>query len=276
MTSSKRGDDDARTEIIHDVDYPLDVPGTKGPGAGAGTGASGGAGDTATTAFPAAGRTDYSQFAESGGYDMSAPLPFGEQPTTIAPARRDEIGRRGTIDLGLFVLRLVVGVLLAMRGLQKLAGLFGGPGIDGFTETLADSGFDMARALAIAGGAVELVAGVMLVVGLATPIAAAGLLGIVGLGIAVRLTGADPVPVLSDTARGLEPSILYAAALLTLLFTGPGRWSADRRWGWSHRPRFSGVVWLVIVLVLAGVLWYFLNGTNPLTSSADSAPVTAG
>ena len=169
-----------------------------------------------------------------------------------------------------------VGVLLAMRGLQKLAGLFGGPGIDGFAETLADSGFDMARALAIAGGAVELVAGVMLVVGLATPIAAAGLLGIVGLGIAVRLTGADPIPVLSDTSRGLEPSILYAAALLTLLFTGPGRWAADRKWGWSHRPRFSGIVWLVIVVVLAGLVWYFLNGTNPLTSSADSAPVTAG
>ena len=96
VTSSKRGDDDARTEIIHDVDYPLDVPGTKGPGPGAGTGASGGTGDTATTAFPAAGRTDYSQFSESGGYDMSAPLPFGEQPTTIAPAPRDDIGRRGT------------------------------------------------------------------------------------------------------------------------------------------------------------------------------------
>ena len=276
MTPSKPGDDDARTEIIHDVDYPLDVPGTKGTGASAATGASGGTGDTATTAFPAAGRTDYSQFAESGGYDMSAPLPFGEQPTTITPARRDEIGRRGTIDLGLFVLRLVVGVLLGMRGLQKLAGLFGGPGIDGFTETLADSGFDMARALAIAGGAVELVAGVMLVVGLATPIAAAGLLGIVGLGIAVRLTGADPIPVLGDTSRGLEPSILYAAALLTLLFTGPGRWAADRKWGWSHRPRFSGIVWLVIVVVLAGLVWYLLNGTNPLTSTADSAPITAG
>jgi len=270
VTSSKRGDDDARTEIIHDVDYPLDVPDASGSGTAAATG------NAATTAFPAAGRTDYSQFSESGGYDMSAPLPFGEQPTTIAPGRNDEIGRRGTIDLGLFVLRLAVGILLAMRGLQKLAGLFGGPGIDGFTQTLADSGFDQARALAITGGAVELVAGVMLVVGLATPVAAAGLLGIVGLGIAVRLTGADPIPVLSDTARGLELSILYAAALVTLLFAGPGRWSADRKWGWSHRPRFSGIVWLVIVLVLAGVLWYFLNGTNPLTSSADSPPVTAG
>lgn len=272
VTSSKPGDNDARTEIIHDVDYPLDVP--NAPGTGPGTG--GGAGDTATTAFPAAGRTDYSQFAESGGYDMSAPLPFGEQPATIAPTSRDAVGRRGTIDLGLFLLRVAVGVLLAMRGLQKLFGVFGGPGIDGFTQTLTESGFDQARVLAIAGGAVELVAGVMLVVGLATPVAAAALLGLVGLGIAIRLTGTDPVPVLSDTTRGLELSILYAAGLVTLLFSGPGRWSADRKWAWSHRPRFSGAVWLVIALVIVGLLWYFLNGTNPLTSSTDSAPVTAG
>lgn len=272
VTSSKRGDDDARTEIIHDVDYPLDVPNAHGAGAGS----RGGSGDGATTAFPAAGRTDYSQFAESGGYDVSSPLPFGDQPTTIPPASRDTVGRRGTADFGLFVLRLAVGVLLAMRGLQKLFGLFGGPAIDGFTQTLTESGFDQARVLAIAGGAVELVAGVMLVVGLATPVAAAGLLGLIGLGIAIRLTGTDPIPVLSDTARGLEVSILYAAALVTLLFSGPGRWSADRKWAWSHRPRFSGVVWVIIVAVIAGLVWYFLNGTNPLTSSADSAPVTAG
>jgi hypothetical protein len=35
-------------------------------------------------------------------------------------------------------------------------------------------------------------------------------------------------------------------------------------------------VWVIVVAVIAGLVWYFLNGTNPLTSSADSAPVTAG
>lgn len=269
MTSKKPGDD-ARTEIIHDVDYPLDVPSSSGPGAGPG------GDETATTAFPAAGRADNPQFADSGAYDGSAPLPFGEQPTTIAPSRRDEISRRGTTDLGLFILRLAVGTLLAMRGLQKLFGLFDGPGIDGFAQTLTESGFEQARVLAIAGGVLELVAGVMLVLGLATPVAAAGLFALVGVGIAVRLTGSDPLPLLGDTVRGLETSVLYAAALLALLFAGPGRWSADRRWRWSHRPRFSGVIWLVVAVVVAGAVWYLLNGSNPLVSTADSAPVTAG
>ena len=267
VTSKEHGDD-ARTEIIHDVDYPLDVPSASSTGAGTGS--------AATTAFPAAGRTDYSQFAESGGYDMSAPLPFGEQPTTIAPAPRDEISRRGTTDLGLFVLRLVVGVFLAMRGLQKLFGWFGGPGIDGYAETLNGAGFEQSSALAVTGGVIELVAGALLVLGLLTPVAAAALLGLIGLGIAIRLSGDVAMPLLTDTTRGLETSLLYAGALVALLFAGPGRWSLDRRWQWSHRPRFSGVIWLIVALVVAGVVWYLLNGTNPLDSPADSAPVTAG
>ena len=265
VTSSKPGDD-ARTEIIHDVDYPLDVPaalGTSSP-------------DNATTAFPAAGATDYSQFAESGGYDVSAPLPYGDSPTTIAPESRNAMGPRGTLDLGLFILRVTVGVLLTMRGLQKLFGLFNGSGIDGTAQIITEAGYDQARIRAIAGGAIELVAGVMLVIGLAAPIAAAGLLGLVGLGMAITLTGNEPVPLLGATTRGLEAPVLYAASLLALLFTGPGRWAVDRRWGWSYRPRFSGLIWLLLVAVIAGLVWYFLNGTNPLTSNTDSAPVTTG
>lgn len=269
MTSSKPGDD-PRTEIIHNVDYPLDVPSSSGAGTTPGTT------DSATTAFPAAGRTDYSQFAESGGYDPSSPLPFGDQPTTIAPAPRDEVSKRGTTDFGLFLLRLVVGVLLTLRGLQKLFGLFGGPGIDGFAQTLTDSGFDQARILAITGGAVEVVAGVLLILGLATPVAAAALFALIGIGIAIRLTGEESIPLLGDTTRGLETSVLYATALVALLFAGPGRWSVDRKWRWSHRPRFSGVIWLVLAVIVAGVIWYLLNGSNPLVSPADSAPVTAG
>ncbi len=267
MTSSKPGDD-AQTEILHDVDYPLDVPTTSGGGSGTP--------ESATTAFPAAGTTDYSRFSEAGGYDTAAPLPFGDQSTTIEPAPRDEVSRRGTTDLGLFVLRLVVGVLLALRGLQKLFGFFGGPGIDGFASTLTEAGFDQARLLAIAGGSVELIAGVMLVVGLATPVAAAALFALVGVGFAMKLSDGDPTPLLSDTTRGLEGSVLYAAVLFALLFTGPGRWAADRKWRWSHRPRFSGVVWLVLAIAVGALIWYLLNGVNPLASISDSAPVTAG
>lgn len=102
------------------------------------------------------------------------------------------------------------------------------------------------------------------------------MLALVGTGIAIRLTGDEAIPLLGDTTRGLETSVLYAVALLTVLFAGPGRWSVDRRWRWSHRPRFSGAIWLVLAVIVAGAIWYLLNGSNPLVSPADSAPVTAG
>jgi len=289
VTSSTPGDD-SRTEIIHDVDYPLDVPTTSGSGIGS-SGAERAAASTssgaATSRMPAASArdagadsgTDTSTRAfatDTGGYDASGPLPYGDQPTTVEPTRRAEAPGRGTADLGLFLLRVTVGVLLALRGLQKLFGVFSGPGIDGFTAILTDAGFEQARILAVAGGALELIGGVMLVVGLATPVAAAGLLGLVGLGAAIRLTGPETVALLGETTRGLDTSILYGVALLALLFAGPGRWSADRRWAWSYRPRFSGLVWLLVALAAAALVWYFLNGTNPLTSVVDSAPVTAG
>jgi len=229
--------------------------------------------DTATTAFPAA----YSD-ADPVGRDLrdEGPLPFGTEPARVEPATHDEVPRRGTADLGLFLLRLVVGGLLAARGVQKLFGLMGGPGVDGFADTLTSAGFQHGTVLSVAGGAVELVAGVMLVVGLATPVAVAGALALGGLGLAVALRAPEGLPLFSETARGLETPALYAGALLALLFCGPGRWSADRRWRWSHRPRFAGFVWLLVAVGAGVLVWYLLNGSNPLSGSVDSQPTTTG
>ncbi|PRC62288.1 hypothetical protein C6A85_03885, partial [Mycobacterium sp. ITM-2017-0098] len=53
--------------------------------------------------------------------------------------RRDD--RRGTQDLGLLLLRVAVGALFIGHGLQKVFGWWGGPGLDGFRDTLTDVGF---------------------------------------------------------------------------------------------------------------------------------------
>ena len=60
------------------------------------------------------------------------------QPADITPgyddSRTDD--RRGTQDLGLMLLRWAVGALLVAHGLQKAFGWWGGPGLDGFQDSL--------------------------------------------------------------------------------------------------------------------------------------------
>ena len=49
--------------------------------------------------------------------------------------------RRGTIDLGLLLLRVALGGLVGAHGLQKLFGLWNGPRLSGFESMLVDAGF---------------------------------------------------------------------------------------------------------------------------------------
>jgi putative oxidoreductase len=51
------------------------------------------------------------------------------------------------VDLGLTILRVFVGVLIAGHGAQKLFGLFGGPGLSGTTGMMGSLGLKPARAL---------------------------------------------------------------------------------------------------------------------------------
>src|SRR5688500_18071068 len=46
----------------------------------------------------------------------------------------------GPVDWGLLVLRLVLGLTFLLHGAQKLFGAFGGPGIDGFTDSVGRLG----------------------------------------------------------------------------------------------------------------------------------------
>src|SRR2546425_8527160 len=77
------------------------------------------------------------------------------------------------VDLGLLALRLTLGAVFLAHGAQKAFGAFGGPGFAGATGFIGSLGFRPARlwaGLAVGG---ELVAGVLFVAGLLTPLAGA-------------------------------------------------------------------------------------------------------
>ena len=81
-------------------------------------------------------------------------------------------------DIALLVLRLVIGGLLAAHGAQKLFGWFGGFGLRATGGYLADLGFRPGVLFATLAGLAEAAGGLLLVLGLLTPLAGALLMGV--------------------------------------------------------------------------------------------------
>src|SRR5258707_2960319 len=77
------------------------------------------------------------------------------------------------MSIGILILRLVVGLTLAAHGAQKLFGWFGGYGLTGTGGFLEQLGFVPGRRNALLAGLAETGAGLLLALGVATPVAAA-------------------------------------------------------------------------------------------------------
>ena len=77
------------------------------------------------------------------------------------------------MNIGLLILRLTVGLTLAAHGTQKLFGWFGGPGLDATGQFFEMLWFFPGRRHALMAGLAETGGGLLLALGLATPVAAA-------------------------------------------------------------------------------------------------------
>jgi len=81
------------------------------------------------------------------------------------------------MDFGLLVLRLVVGALFIGHGTQKLFGWFGGYGVEGTGGFMDSLGYRPGKRYAVLGGIAEAGGGLLLFLGLFTPLAAAAIIG---------------------------------------------------------------------------------------------------
>jgi putative oxidoreductase len=236
------------------------------------------AGDFETTAIPRYDSTKASTDQPFGLISDPEPLPYVQpgarhsmapysaEPTEIEADSADRArDRRGTQDLGLLLLRLAVGVLLIGHGLQKAFGLWGGPGFDGFEDSLTGMGFQHADILTYVATGGQLAAGVLLVLGLFTPVAGAGALAYLVTGLlADAMTAHEEARLSSFLTDGHEYKVILIAAVAALILIGPGRYGFDAGRGWARRP-FIGSFVALLVGVGAGIAaWVFLNGGNPL------------
>jgi putative oxidoreductase len=141
-----------------------------------------------------------------------------------------------SIDLGLLVLRLLVGGIFIGHGLVKFTERFGGLGPDRAAAVFEQIGYRPPRPYLIVAGVTELVAGTAFLAGLATPVAAAALVGVMVNAIGSSKAGHGPW----YFNGGWEYDLTLLVAAVALTITGPGDISLDAvigldaaGWAWA-------------------------------------------
>ncbi|WLG97403.1 DoxX family protein [Pseudomonas sp. FP198] len=124
---------------------------------------------------------------------------------------------------GLTVLRIVVGVIFAAHGSQKLFGLFGGYGLAGTAQWMESIGLTPGYLMATLAGGTEFFAGLALIIGLLTRPAALGLafLSLVAI-FSVHIGNG-----LFMANNGYEFALALLAGSIAVLIEGAGKLSAD-------------------------------------------------
>nr|WP_255526617.1 DoxX family protein [Saccharopolyspora sp. HNM0983] len=137
-------------------------------------------------------------------------------------------------------MRLALGGVFLLHGAQKMFGAFGGSGTQAFAQSLGQMGFRESAALALVTGGTELAAGALLVLGLFTPMAAAGVVGVMASAVFLNVGNGFFLP------EGVEFEAVLGALGLGLMFTGPGRVALDKGRVWFRRPLLFGFLALLI------------------------------
>lgn len=184
------------------------------------------------------------------------------------------------MKFGRLLLRAAIGGLFIGHGTQKLFGWFDGPGPAG-TEQMMDK-LDMrpVRHHALAAGASETAGGALLLAGLATPVAAADLIGV--MLTAIRKVHLRNGPWVSK--GGYEYNLVLIAALLALVDGGPGDVSLDRALGihdtgpgWALAALATGAAASAITIELGRRnATAALAGHADATARAEEEPAPAG
>lgn len=139
----------------------------------------------------------------------------------------DLVFNAAQLSAGLLVARLLLGLLMAAHGSQKLLGWFGGHGIAGTGAFLESIGYFPGRTFATIASTTEVVSGLLIAFGFLGPIGPA-------LMVSVMIVAAVTVHLpngLFATGNGIELPLIYAVSAVALALTGFGAFSLDAALG---------------------------------------------
>jgi putative oxidoreductase len=153
-----------------------------------------------------------------------------------------------SFDLALMLLRGILGVVMLAHGIKHARGRIK------TTKWFGSIGFRMPALQWLASTATEIGVGVLLIVGLGTSLASAGLIGIMTVAfMSVHRRAGFWITARPD--EGYEYVLVLAVASATVAMVGPGAWSLDGQL--DIADRLDG--WIGLALAGAGVLVAFLQ-----------------
>ena len=144
------------------------------------------------------------------------------------------------------------------HGMQHVFGLWGGIGLPGLSSALTAFGFRNVNLLVWVTALTELVGGAAVVLGIFTPLAAAGLLAL--MINAVLLKAANGFFIAGPPGAGaVELEVVLGLGAAALLLTGAGRIALERGRTWNRRPAPWGVLFLIIGVAAALLVFFLLR-----------------
>ena len=153
-------------------------------------------------------------------------------------------------DLALAVVRVVVGLVLAAHGAQKVLGVWGGPGLAGWTQGVTRMGMRAPVFWAWVSAFSELAGGIAFALGLLLPVVAAALT----IQMSVAIVRAHWGKGFWNSKGGIEfPFTLGAIAAINGV-VDPGAYSLDRALG---LPAMGAGVFVVVLVV--GAVAYLVS-----------------
>ena len=171
------------------------------------------------------------------------------------------------MNIGMLLLRLVLGLTMAAHGSQKLFGWFRGPGLRKVGAGFESQGLRPGHVYAALAGVSEVAGGLLMALGLLTPLAGAAITGV----MVVAIAGVHGRNGFFITGGGYEYNLLIIAAAIAVVCAGPGAYSLDHALGLSR----GGARWGAAALaagIAGGVLVGLTRRPADPGAAAGGAP----